>query len=64
MTVVTDPADYNLVLAEMKAHDGATTPNFRKKLAAKAVARTGAYDAAIASWFAETLGEKTPPTAA
>jgi phosphoribosylaminoimidazolecarboxamide formyltransferase/IMP cyclohydrolase len=61
VTVVTDPADYQRVLAEMDAHGGATTPEFRKVLAAKAFARTGAYDAAIASWFAEVLGEKTPP---
>jgi phosphoribosylaminoimidazolecarboxamide formyltransferase/IMP cyclohydrolase len=60
VTVVTDPADYQLVLAEMDAHGGATTAEFRKRLAAKALARTGAYDAAIASWFAEILGEKTP----
>ena len=33
---------------------------FRKELAAKAFARTGAYDAAIGSWFAETIGNLTP----
>jgi phosphoribosylaminoimidazolecarboxamide formyltransferase/IMP cyclohydrolase len=45
----------------MQANGGATTLALRKTLAAKAFARMGAYDAAIASWFAETLGEKTPP---
>ena len=32
----------------------------RHSLAAKAYARTGAYDAAISGWFAETLGETAP----
>jgi phosphoribosylaminoimidazolecarboxamide formyltransferase/IMP cyclohydrolase len=44
----------------MEANSGATTLDLRKALAAKAIARTGAYDAAIAAWFAETLGERTP----
>jgi len=60
VTVVVDPADYLTVLAEIESHGGATSPNFRKRLAAKAFARTSAYDAAIASWFAETLGYSTP----
>jgi phosphoribosylaminoimidazolecarboxamide formyltransferase / IMP cyclohydrolase len=60
VTVVVDPADYARVLADMAAHGGATTPDFRKGLAAKAFARTGAYDAAIASWFADVLGDLTP----
>ncbi|HZP08050.1 bifunctional phosphoribosylaminoimidazolecarboxamide formyltransferase/IMP cyclohydrolase [Methyloceanibacter sp.] len=60
VTVVTDPADYALVLGEMAAHGGATTLALRKALAAKAYARTGAYDAAIAAWFAHTLGERAP----
>jgi phosphoribosylaminoimidazolecarboxamide formyltransferase/IMP cyclohydrolase len=60
VTVVVDPADYPLVLAEMAAHSGATTPDFRKALAAKAFARTGAYDAAIASWFSDALGDLMP----
>jgi phosphoribosylaminoimidazolecarboxamide formyltransferase/IMP cyclohydrolase len=60
VTVVVDPADYAAVLAEMKAHDGATTLELRKQLAARAFARTAAYDAAIAAWFAGQLGESTP----
>ncbi|MGH6735352.1 MAG: bifunctional phosphoribosylaminoimidazolecarboxamide formyltransferase/IMP cyclohydrolase, partial [Methyloceanibacter sp.] len=61
VTVVVDPADYAAVLAEMAGNGGATTLPLRQKLAAKAYARTSAYDAAIASWFAETLGETAPP---
>jgi len=60
VTVVINPADYPIVLAEMAVHGGATTPEFRKRLAAKAFARTGAYDAVIASWFADALGDLTP----
>lgn len=59
VTIVTDPADYALVMNEMRA--GGTTPETRKKLAAKAFARTAAYDAAIANWFAASgKGELFP----
>jgi phosphoribosylaminoimidazolecarboxamide formyltransferase/IMP cyclohydrolase len=64
VTVVVEPADYKLVLAEMAANGGATTLALRKSLAARAFARTAQYDAAIASWFAEQLGERTPNTRA
>ena len=57
VTVVVDPADYDRVLTEIAAYDGATTPEFRRELAHKACARTGAYDAAIATWFADARGE-------
>jgi phosphoribosylaminoimidazolecarboxamide formyltransferase/IMP cyclohydrolase len=60
VTVVVEPADYAAVLAGMGAHGGATTLALRRKLAAKAYARTAAYDAAIANWFAETLDEQAP----
>ena len=60
VTVVVEPADYPLLLAEMEKNRGATTPELRKSLAAKAFARTAAYDAAISSWFADTLGERMP----
>jgi len=62
VTVVVDPADYARVLDEIARHDGATTLPLRKVLAAKAFAHTGAYDGAIASWFAGTLEQDTPET--
>ena len=62
VTVVTDPADYDAVLAEMQAQGGATTPELRRRLAATAYARTAAYDAAIAQWFAAQAGETFPAT--
>ena len=60
VTVVVDPADYARVLADMAAHGGATSLDLRKALAAKAYARTAAYDAAISGWFANELGERAP----
>lgn len=62
VTVVVDPADYDKLLGDMGQHDGATCPKFRRKLAAKAYARTAAYDAAIATWFAEQLELDAPDT--
>ncbi len=60
VTVVVEPADYEHVLSEMRANSGATTLDLRKQLAAKAYARTAAYDAAIGNWFAATLGDEAP----
>ena len=60
VTVVVDPEDYGRVLETMRAHGGATTLELRKALAAKAYARTAAYDAAIGGWFAGQLGETAP----
>ncbi len=52
VTVIIDPADYAPVITELQAHDGETSEALRHRLAAKAFARTAAYDAAIAAWFA------------
>ena len=60
VAVVVDVADYDAVLAELAAHDGATTFALRKRLAQKAYARTAAYDAAISTWFAGAIGETAP----
>ena len=60
VTVVVDPGDYGRLIDEMSANDGATTADFRTRLAAKAYARTGSYDAAISSWFAGELDETFP----
>lgn len=59
VAVVVDPADYTEVTAEIEKHGG-TTLELRKRLAAKAFARTSAYDSAIANWFAAELKEETP----
>ncbi len=60
VTIVVDPADYDSVLAELGANKGATSLALRRKLAAKAYARTAAYDSAIANWFAGQQGETFP----
>jgi phosphoribosylaminoimidazolecarboxamide formyltransferase/IMP cyclohydrolase len=52
VTILTDPADYAELVAEMAAQGGATSQAFRIRMAAKAYARTAAYDSAIANWFA------------
>src|SRR5690242_18231791 len=60
VTVIIEPSDYARVLDEMAAHNGATTLTLRKSLAARAFARTAAYDAAIANWFANVAAEQNP----
>jgi phosphoribosylaminoimidazolecarboxamide formyltransferase/IMP cyclohydrolase len=60
VAVVTEPADYERLRAEMETSDGGTTSAFRRELAAAAFARTAAYDAAIADWFGRSLGERFP----
>ncbi len=60
VTVVVEPTDYAKVLAELAHHAGMTTLELRQHLAAKAYARTAAYDAAISNWFADTLHEAAP----
>ncbi len=60
VNVVVDPADYAALLAELAAHDGATSYAFRQKLALTAYARTAAYDAAVSGWMAEALGDAAP----
>jgi phosphoribosylaminoimidazolecarboxamide formyltransferase / IMP cyclohydrolase len=60
VAVVIDPEDYARVLDEMSAHGGGTSLPFRMHLAAKAFARTAAYDASISGWFASTLNDAAP----
>ena len=52
VTICTDPTDYEPLLGELEANDGATSLDFRKKMAAKAFAATAAYDSMISQWFA------------
>jgi phosphoribosylaminoimidazolecarboxamide formyltransferase/IMP cyclohydrolase len=60
VTVVVEPEDYAALLAELASRGGATTLALRRRLAAKAYARTAAYDAAISNWFARELTDPTP----
>ena len=61
VTIVTDPADYAGLLAELAETGGATRLPFRKRMAARAFAQTAAYDSMIAQWFATVdQGEEFP----
>ncbi|MBN9986220.1 bifunctional phosphoribosylaminoimidazolecarboxamide formyltransferase/IMP cyclohydrolase [Rhizobium laguerreae] len=60
VTTLTDPADYAELLEQLSADDGKTAYAFRQRMAAKAYARTAAYDAMISNWFAEALTIATP----
>ena len=60
VTVVTDPSQYELVLAEMKANGGAVSAPVRQRLARQAFALTAHYDTAISAYLAEQLGEGLP----
>jgi len=60
VTIVTDPSDYPAVIEALRSNDGETAYTFRQKLAAKAYARTAAYDTAISNWFAEALDIEIP----
>jgi phosphoribosylaminoimidazolecarboxamide formyltransferase/IMP cyclohydrolase len=52
VAIVTDPGDYAELIEALEANDGATSLDFRRRLAAKAFAATASYDGAIAQWFA------------
>jgi phosphoribosylaminoimidazolecarboxamide formyltransferase / IMP cyclohydrolase len=60
VAVIVEAADYQAVLDELAANNGATTRTLRRRLAAKAYARTAAYDAAISNWFANQLKIDAP----
>src|SRR3954470_5109023 len=60
VAVVTDPADYDIVLGEMMAMQGETSLAFRQRLARKAYALTAAYDAAIPRYFEQDEGIEFP----
>jgi phosphoribosylaminoimidazolecarboxamide formyltransferase / IMP cyclohydrolase len=62
VAVVTDPADYEPLLAEITARGGAVGTAMRQALARKAYAMTAAYDAAITEWMAREEGAAFPDT--
>ncbi len=55
VTVLTDPADYPAVLAEME-EGGGTSLETRRRLASKVYLRTAAYDAAIGAYLEKAQG--------
>ncbi len=52
VTVACDPAQYDDILADLKAHNGATSYELRRRLAQAVYARTASYDRAIAEYMA------------
>ena len=69
--VVVDPADYALVIAELRGSDAdgarAQAPltlslDTRRRLASKAFAYTARYDASISTWFSQRTYDGFPPT--
>ncbi|MFW2336126.1 bifunctional phosphoribosylaminoimidazolecarboxamide formyltransferase/IMP cyclohydrolase [Ilumatobacter sp.] len=59
VAIVVDPADYDVVLAEIAEH-GAVRPEERRRLARDAFAHTAAYDAAIVTWFDASEADPDP----
>jgi phosphoribosylaminoimidazolecarboxamide formyltransferase/IMP cyclohydrolase len=51
VTVVVDPADYNLVLENLRDNNGETTLKVRERLAIKAFIKTSDYDRAIGNFL-------------
>ncbi len=60
VAVIVGPEDYADLIAELSVHRGMTSHALRQRLAAKAFARTAAYDAAISNWFAGELNDAAP----
>ena len=54
VVVVTDPADYPALIAEMKSANGAISAETRYRLARKAFSHTAAYDGAISNYLTAT----------
>jgi len=54
VAVVTDPADYPALIAEMKSASGAISVETRFRLARKAFSHTAAYDGAIGNYLTAT----------
>jgi len=55
VTIITDAADYNVVLAEMKASGGAVSDQTRLALAKKAFSHTAAYDGTISNYLTSLM---------
>src|SRR3989440_7386963 len=59
VTVVVDPADYGVVLAELQ-QKREVHESTRRRLQARAFAHTAGYDSAIAGWLAEQIAKAHP----
>jgi phosphoribosylaminoimidazolecarboxamide formyltransferase/IMP cyclohydrolase len=59
VAVLTEPADYSTLIQRLDQEGGSDEP-LRRRLAAKAFARTATYDAAIAAWLTGETGDRFP----
>lgn len=59
VTVVVDPTDYAVVLDELTSNQAVTTET-KRRLAAKVFRHTASYDALIAEYLTEAVGEEEP----
>ncbi|MBF0401776.1 MAG: bifunctional phosphoribosylaminoimidazolecarboxamide formyltransferase/IMP cyclohydrolase [Magnetococcales bacterium] len=60
VTVVVDPKDYPLILADMAEHGGSVPLARNAALARTCFARTAAYDAAISNWLSSLDADGVP----
>ena len=60
VAVCTDADDVELILAEMDANEGKISGALKQSLASKTYSQSAAYDAAIANYFSDQLGETDP----
>ncbi|MCP4572118.1 MAG: bifunctional phosphoribosylaminoimidazolecarboxamide formyltransferase/IMP cyclohydrolase [bacterium] len=58
VTVVPDPAHYPELLEELKVGDGATSRDFRRRMAAVTFRRCERYNEAIAGWLENVTGTR------
>jgi phosphoribosylaminoimidazolecarboxamide formyltransferase/IMP cyclohydrolase len=63
MTVICDPRQYAMVLAELRQYGGATSQALRQRLALEAFQRTAAYDGAISAYLQGIGGEQVAEAA-
>ena len=63
VSVVVDPQDYRALLDELAASNSQTGLALRQRLAAKAFAHTAQYDATVAGYLAQQLGEAAQASA-
>ena len=60
VSIITNTADYDALIIELKKHNGDTSLKFRENLASKAFGLTSYYDSVISNWFNKKLNIKFP----
>lgn len=60
VTVIVDSEDYAIVLEELHGAGAATSPETRRRLAAKVFRHTAAYDSYISNYLTDLTGEEYP----